>query len=177
MTSFARSNRQGAMKNQIGIWMIFLAVLLLFPCASMATGLWNHAPTATGKLGDSAKNCHPRENANNTCWYDVLQATASTLVTPILNLGRCENISYSWTGDITDNTATTNTIQCRELFCDTIDPSDECSEILNNSTLNGDPSTVGDDSADRGTDVGLFYCRATMAVAASTGRLRLSCWP
>ncbi len=158
---------------------LLLIAGLVAPYAVLADqGLWNDAIGGTGRLGNSAKNCHPSENSSNTCYFNVSQADSDTLVTPILaNMGKCENFSYAWTGDITDRTEKTNKIKGFELFCDTIDAGDECAVLIRNAELDGDPNTVTDTSAVRGVDAGRVYFRATMGAAATTGRLRISCWP
>jgi hypothetical protein len=151
---------------------------LVLPSAALATqGLWDDAIGTTGQAGNSSKNCDPAHNYNNTCYFDVDQTDGDTHVTPILaNMGRCENLSYAWIGDIAVKGEFDNDLECFELFCAAIDATDDCALKLSNATLDGNPATATDTSAVRGTDAGRVYCRATMAEAGTFGRIRMSCW-
>lgn len=165
------ANERSTIMKQL---ILTLLAAFLLPSAAWGEGLWNDYFTIVGRVEDTTKNCLPSKNG--VCWYDALQATAATLTTPILDVRECENFSFAWFSDITDNTATTNTLQCFELACATIDASNHCAEIIGGTTLDGDP-TADNTAAFYGADAGQVYCVATMAVASSTGRIRFSCFP
>ena len=159
-------------------WILVFALALLCPgLASATAGLWNDHFSIAGKRSDTTKNCNPV--TNGVCWYDVVEDTAATHTTPILDVRKCENFSYAWSGDLTDNTETANLLAGYELKCATIDGTNhDCAHKLSNADLDGNPATATNTAAVRGTDAGYVYFVADMNTSSSaTGRIRFSCFP
>jgi hypothetical protein len=166
--------------KRILLFVVWVALVALPVTANATQGLWNNSISGTGKTGEPTKNADAVDDSDGQIWFDVSDADSDTYVTPITNVGLCENFSIEWWGDIADNTETANTLQCFSLGCDARDASNEdCGILMSGATLTSISDGDEDLSVIHGTDASQVYCVATMGASggATFGRIRLGCWP
>jgi len=138
---------------------LVLALVFLLPAAALADTTWDITP------GSGKGNCDFYRGID-VCFADFDEAEA----TPVLNTSVCENWSAHWLSNIADQSHD-NEITVRWSLSTTA--SVNTSEIVNNTTLTGDPSTGLDVLA--GYDAPWIYAVVTTHTSG-TGRLAVQCF-